>query len=244
MRIFICDDENTQINITEGYIDELSKIYHKIQSEVFYSGNEMIKHYKELDKAEFPDIIYLDIGMEGLNGLETAKKIRSFDKNVLIVFMTSFGEFVYEAYKSVTFRYLVKPILYEEFKEVFIDAYNIIKSDENQIFCFNIGKKAYQLHHKDIIYFESNAKKAIIHTNERSYEIYRKLSDIYQEVGDDNFFKIHKSYLVNMNYVQDIGWYAEKKITLRTGKSLRISESCRTTARRTYKNFVVRSCKQ
>ncbi|MGN1305084.1 MAG: LytR/AlgR family response regulator transcription factor [Oscillospiraceae bacterium] len=167
------------------------------------SGEELLeKHYKE----KF-DIIFLDIEMSGISGMDTARKIRSNDTKVIIVFLTNYTEFALEGYEVDAYRYLVKSqpyyILENQFRSVF-DEYSqnhrcfVIKT-RNDIICIRLN---------DICFFEVLNKKITVHTTVRSYEYVGKLSEIEEQLqNDDSFIRTHKSYIVNVAQIDIIRNY-------------------------------------
>ena len=106
INIGICEDElHYRVNIKDMLGDILStySINYKIYE--FSSGEELLSNYpKDLD------ILIMDIQMKIINGMDTARKIREFDQNLEIIFMTSFSEFMQEGYEVKAYRYILKPI--------------------------------------------------------------------------------------------------------------------------------------
>lgn len=116
MRIAICDDNMNYINIIENYIDKFKKT--AVECDAYISGEELVYAYRE--NEERYDVIFLDMEMEQLNGIETANHIREFDEHVIIVFVTSHTEYMRDSFKCAPFRFLVKPVDDAEFETVFL----------------------------------------------------------------------------------------------------------------------------
>ena len=106
IKIGICDDDKNIIQKIKDYISEYKG--DKCTIESYNSGEELIENKKKFD------VIFLDIDMEGIYGIETGKKIRDYDKNVKIIYVTSFTDYVNLAFKVHAFLYLNKPIQKEE----------------------------------------------------------------------------------------------------------------------------------
>ena len=117
MRIAICDDNNDYINTIENYIERLKTP--ATEWDPYERGENLVFAYT--DNNERYDVIFLDMEMKELNGIETANKIRNIDEHVIIVFITSYTEYMKDSFKCSPFRFLVKPVDFNEFQEVFYD---------------------------------------------------------------------------------------------------------------------------
>lgn len=117
LNIAICDDNTEHINILEKYLFEISNI--KIECDVYQSGESLIDAYK--NNVERYDVVLLDMEMEELNGIETANLIREFDEHIIIIFVTSHSEYMKESFQCQPFRFIEKPLDYDELKKIFYD---------------------------------------------------------------------------------------------------------------------------
>ncbi len=117
MNVAICDDNLKDIVIIEKYLDRISKS--KIECDVFQSGEELILAYKR-NKARY-DVVFLDMEMCQLNGIETANYLREIDEYMIIIFVTIHTEYMRESFKCAPFRFLVKPVEFDEMQTVFND---------------------------------------------------------------------------------------------------------------------------
>lgn len=203
MKIAICDDEELFIENTKHLINSILVDIGMCSITAFSSGEELLEqHYKE----KF-DIIFLDIEMSGISGIETARKIRSNDTKVIIVFLTNYTDFALEGYEVDAYRYLVKSqpyyILENQFRSVF-DEY----SQNHRCFVINTRNDIICIHLNDICFFEVLNKKITVHTMEKSYEYIGKLSEIEKQLqNDDSFIRTHKSYIVNVAQIDTIRNY-------------------------------------
>lgn len=143
VNIAICDDDvKFAGRLEEMLIDYAKKCQIKIKIEVFLDGLELLESIK--NQKELYDIIFLDIEMKDLNGIEVAKKIRSFDERCLIIYVTSYQSYAIEAYEVQPFRFIVKPInesiLYKYWEAALDKFYLII-----QLFNSSIKEKYIKL---------------------------------------------------------------------------------------------------
>lgn len=196
---------------------------HKCTIDLFPSGKEFLKLKESISKY---DIIFLDINMKEIDGIETAKEIRKVTKNVYIVFVTAFINYALEGYKVDAVRCLLKDD--ESFEKAVNECLESILQkmycEEHKItFEFQEGKR--NVCPEAIVYIESNLHKLVFHMSGKNaveYTMYAKLDDIDELLQDTGFCRIHKSYLVNFKYVQSVERY---KAVLSDGQSLSISKA-------------------
>ena len=222
--IAVCDDEEyfriREEQLIIKYMDR--KGYH-YKIELFESGSEILNLGKAVAKF---DIIFLDINMEKMDGIETAKRIRMNTKDAYIVFITAFITYALEGYKVDAVRYLLKEDEYLE-KAVYecLDAIIYKMNYEEYKHTFQFQEGMVELYYEDILYVESSLHKLIFHMaaeNTGRYTIYEKLDAVDELLHEAGFCRIHKSFLVNLKYVEDIERY---KVKLSNGICLRASKS-------------------
>lgn len=165
--------------------------------DVFYSGYELLK------VERIYDVVLLDIEMNGINGLKTAELLREKNNNEYIIFLTSHNEFMQEAFKVKAFRFLVKPINQRELNEALFKAKKEIFNNKNIIINERNRVKVIQIN--NIIFFESFGDGTYIYTKNEIYESIKTLKYWIGLVGNESFFQIHKSYLISLNYVKNLG---------------------------------------
>lgn len=219
MNICICDDEKELRTALRKVIKtelQLQGIPFAIQE--FESGNAFLQGMH----AEKTDILFLDIEMEGLNGMETARKLRRINSSMLIIFVTAYPDYVFQGYEVHAFHYILKPYREEKIREVLRMALEETEKLEEQYYIIEQKSGIWRLPLRDIFYFKSDRKKVCAVTNEGSREFYGSLSDVELRVPD-YFIRIHNRYLVNLNHVSGIsvrGCCCE-------GEELPVSRSCR-----------------
>ena len=199
MRIAICDDER---NIQKLIANKIKKQYREAEIIPFSSGEELLLSEKQID------ILFLDIQMNGKNGMEIAKELRKKDKKVIIIFVTAMEDYVFQAFDVGAFHYIVKPIDDEKFADVLCKAVEEWKSQsvhirepEEKYMMINNGGVHRKVIIEDIVYAEVFNRKVVIHKLNDEIEYYGKLSDLEALVGD-NFFRPHRAYLINLKYVE------------------------------------------
>lgn len=148
------------------------------------------------------DIIFLDILMDDIDGIETGKLIREMDNSVEIVYCTSSKEFAIDAYDVHAMAYLLKP--YETLRIQAVVDYYLQKHPQNNRNFIEVKSKRKPLiiSYKDIIYIESDNKVVYIYTTTQgAVKVYSKLDALENELSDNRFLRCHQSYLINLQYV-------------------------------------------
>ncbi|MFA6941863.1 MAG: LytTR family DNA-binding domain-containing protein [Clostridiaceae bacterium] len=202
-KIGICDDDAEELKEILSYVSKYVKeldIAFKISP--FSEGQDLIENINS-SKENF-DIVFLDIYMKFSNGIDIAKKIREFDEECKIIFITSSKEYAVDSYDVRALYYILKPINEEKLRAAVKIAIESLNKDNKQAVIKN-KKGNYRIAYKNILYAESKARVINIHL--KSGEIvsfYSKLTDFLQSLKDKRFLKCHKSFIVNMDYVLKI----------------------------------------
>lgn len=196
MRIAVCDDEK---QVRDSLCEIIKKEYPKAKTFVYCCGEEL------LAKKMQDDILFLDIQMPGINGMDVAKEIRIKNKDMIIIFITGIEGYVFGAFDVEAFHYLVKPFSESQFRKVLknaVEKYQCIGLENKDIRNVLIKTKGehIKINTKDIIFAEVFNRKIIIHKTDEDIEYYGRMSELEKMVGS-GFFRCHRSYLVNMNFV-------------------------------------------
>lgn len=221
MKIAICDDEKEICAGLKRLILE-----QKADEEVFLftSGRQL------LECRERFNIVLLDIQMEGVSGLETARALRMKDERAVIIFVTALKEYVFEAFDVAAFHYLLKPIAEEKFRSVFEKACREAEKREKdaaeQLF-FQTRSRSFHIQKKDILYVESRGRKVDIHTVKECVTVYATMNGLEEQLGE-NFYRCHRGYLVNLGRITE---YETDRILVENGEAVFM-------AREKYSDFV------
>lgn len=208
-KIAICDDENYFIEELKQIISDcMLKKGLVFKIDTYSSGAKLIS--LGIGMLQY-SIIFLDINMDEVDGIMTAKKIREVSKEAFIVFVTAFVNYTLEGYKVDAIRYLLKGG--NNFKDAIDECISAIMEKMNYTvvtkkFNFNEGVKEIAL--ERLLYVESRLHKLEFHVMEEDmkiYTMYETLNNFENELLDNDFVRIHQSYLVNLKYVMSVDRY-------------------------------------
>ena len=199
IKIAICDDDLITLNHTKEIIENYDKKDLQIYS--YKSGEKLLE-----SKEKF-DIIFLDIDMNGINGIEAAKKIRVYDKKVKIIYVTNYTDYTYSAFSVNAFGYLVKPIKEEDLHKQLDEALSYMKEEEECLVEFITEDGLVRIDINKIYYFEYVSRKILMKTSDKTYIIRGKISVINDEMKKFGFEMPHKSFVVNLYNVKSTKGY-------------------------------------
>ena len=210
MDIAVVDDEKAIREHICGLVEEQQP---ESRIEAYATGEELLASGKRFD------IVFLDIQMEGMNGIEAARNLREKNANLgvedtVLVFVTGIKDYVFDAFDLYAFQYLLKPIDEDKFAEVLARAVREAAKKKERRVLF-IKSRNLTLDQSEILYIESRAKKVEIHTKgaAQAIEIYAAMDELEGQLGE-NFYRCHRAYIVNMDCITE---YDSESITLTNG---------------------------
>lgn len=241
LKIAICDDEEKQRDKIDDYLTKFTIQYdYEFTIDKFNSGEDLLENYK--DTSSPFDIIFLDMEMGGKTGIQTAEIIRSKpDKNVLIIFITSYPEYMQDSFDVQAHHYLTKPVDYGLFSEKLSKAISYLEEIETNITVLNVDNETIIVHTDNIICFETEKISALkseinLITETETFKIKGKLSDYEMELTDKYFIRVHRSCLANMRYIKKFKFpYLE----FSTGKEVEISRRKLAEVKAAFSKYVV-----
>lgn len=198
MKIAICDDEKSAIELIKR---ELGKVAEKLQIVMdiyeYQTGGKLLE---EITKQKI-EVVFLDIDMPGMSGMETANCLMEQCPLLNIIFLTNREDLVFQALKYRPFRFIRKSHIRNELAESVAAAMKKIAS-EMYVVSFGRGKIEGKYAIKDILYIESQKHYLNIHMQDEVHRFRGKISDCEKGLGDYGFVRVHKGYLVNIRYIE------------------------------------------
>ena len=217
LEIAVCDDEEYELNQLNSMILKYCKEKNiKVFVSMYTRGEELLHSTKSFQ------IIFLDIKMGQMDGIKTAKLIRSNDKNVKIIYVTNFSNYQTDAFTVRAFGYVKKPFTYETICKQLDDVMEYSAQEKKKItFTFDTELGIKTLNIDDIYYFESYNHKIKIVSKDRALEISDSINNILINLKSYGFAMPHKSFVINLLYVSSIKGY---DVTLTCGDIIPISQ--------------------
>lgn len=223
IQIAICDDEIGTCSEIENMILAFAK-YHALQidTEVFYSGESFYSEMKE--KHDF-DLVFLDIQLMEMDGVQIGKRIREElgNEKICIVYISSKESYAMSLFQVRPMDFLIKPIIEKDIHEI-LKKFLYLSEINRKIFSCSIGKGISRIHFDEILYFSCNGKKIEIHTLTKVQEFYGTMQEVQEQTDGNGFWVIHKSYIVNSSFVV---MYHYDSIQMTDGTILPISQRFR-----------------
>ena len=218
MRIAVCDDEEKDLRQVTNL---LARFVPQLPVDCFTSAEKLLVAAEKT----FYSLIFLDIKMREPDGslrqpdgFTAAEKLMSRKRKPLIVFVTNSTEHSVRGY-DVAFHYLVKPLREERFKQVLDRALHVLKP---QFFTHSSSDSMLRIPMSEIIYFESRNYMLLVHTAAETHKMRKSLKALEQELYGTDFFRIHASYIVNLN---DVSRISGEDVQMSNGDILRISRA-------------------
>ena len=201
IKCLLVDDEPLAIKLIENHISKIERL------EVAATCNNAVKAFEILNTQKI-DLLFLDIKMPNITGIDFLKTIKKPPKTI---FTTAYREYAIESYDLEVVDYLLKPITFERFfKSVdrFLRAQNenkqkVKKIEEKDFLLLKSGNKFHKVFINDILYIESLKDYIKVHVlGEKTIVAKYKISDIEEELKEECFLRIHRSYIINTNKIK------------------------------------------
>lgn len=202
IHIGICDDEATMRKALRIPLERKLQLLGEDYQLYEYDSGEALVNRPE---AETLDILFLDIEMKKLNGMDTARNLRKRDAHTLLIFVTAYPDFVFQGYEVHAFHYILKPYDEHKIQNVLEQALKELGKNKEQYFILEQKSGSLRIPMKKILAFSSDKRKIILSlTDGEKFDFYGKLDTVESSLPD-YFIRCHNRHLVNLNYVTAVG---------------------------------------
>lgn len=204
IKIAFCDDDYNALNEMQRFLNRYCKERGwEIAHAVFHSPVELLA---ELERGVRFDVLFLDILMPGQNGIETAAEVRNYDTNVKIIFLTTSPEFAVQSYAVRAYFYQLKPLQAEAFFRVLDAALGECRQEQESSFALRCKGVITRIEVGQLEFCEVIHRTLLFHlASGRVLESTGSLDELDKQLAPYGcFLRVHRSYIVNLDYVQNI----------------------------------------
>lgn len=196
--VSICEDDAYFASKLKELLDKYGRLKEMRLSCPTFSNGE-----KLLASGQVPDIILMDIKLPGRDGMQIVQHLRNLGINSQVIFITAFQKYVFQAFDLDAVHYILKPITTEKLFPALDKALKRILPDHGKTFFAVNGSHASRIPFRDILYCEALDHRITLHTKTGPFQFFGTL-DAVQNKLDNRFFRCHRSYLVNLDFVLEI----------------------------------------
>ena len=230
MNIAICDDQIADCRLLQGFIEKYCSDRRLDASlSVFIRGEDFISAHR----ASPFHLAFLDIYMQDTDGIRLASLLRETDRDCIIVFTTSSLAHAVQAFGVRAMDYLVKPVTYDRVEDV-LNRCDKLFSQNMQYIVVRADRRDVRVPLRDFIYADVYDTSCVIHTRKGTLTTYISLSELEKNLGGPPFLRCHRSYLVNMRFVQSV---LDNDFLLETGERIPIRRSNGKAVKQAYLDF-------
>lgn len=216
----ICDDEASMRKALRMPLEQKLQLMGETYQIYEYDSGETLLTRPE---AEHLDLLFLDIEMKQLNGMDTARSLRKRDAHTMLIFVTAYPDYVFQGYEVHAFHYILKPYEERKIQNVLEQALSELGRRKESFFMLEQRSGTLRISLKKILFFSSDRRKVILSlTDGQTLEFYGKLNEIEDRMPD-YFVRCHNRHLVNLNHVTAL----EKEGCLCGGQMVPVSRAFR-----------------
>lgn len=196
-RIAIVEDEQENIETTKGYIRRFeAESGERFEVSCYTDGDEITADYRAVY-----DIIFLDVKMKRMDGMETAKYIRTLDRDVILIFITNMAQYAIKGYAVDALDFLLKPLSYFAFAEQLRRSVERLKARKTAYLLLPIENGVRKMDVSQVYYIESFKHQMIVHTKEGEFTLSETMRELEGRLAGSDFFRCNNCYLINLMHV-------------------------------------------
>lgn len=234
LKIAICDDEIDICRTLENIVEEYLKIRNmRYDLDIFYSADSLFKY---IEDGSLYDLLFLDIEMEGLSGIELGKILRDDMQNELtkIIYISWQNSYAMNLFKVRPVDFIIKPFTEYKIFDVLDTAVKLIDRESGYFMYHHSGEYG-KVKLMDIMYFISSNRKITMHTLDGEIEFHGKLEALMKKVDKRYFWRIHKSYIVNYMHAKKFEY---SRVTMNDDNVLSVSQKYRVDIRNKHREML------
>lgn len=234
LNIAVCEDQSIPLKINCTYIEELSKKYRIDTNVIGFTSGEAVLEY--MNKEEI-DIVFMDIDLKGINGIQTASIMLKKNPRIITIFITGHKEFAYDAFNVEAFSFIIKPVdperLERIFKKAVLQVNDLNNRKQRAPFIITEDNLKKKINQSSIMYIERNDTQSVIVTRSSKHFIYESITSLSERL-EDNFIRINQGIIVNLTEVSQL---KKNEIVMKTGEEFPIGRTYAKDVKRRYLEF-------
>jgi len=231
LHICICDDRQPIHDTIEALLRQNEPDADAYTLTHLFTGEALSERYA---RGERFDLVFLDIELGGMDGIDTAKVIRCFDEDAILVFVSAHRKYVFDAFPFGALHYLVKPIEPAAFADVYRRAVQRYR-DLHASIAIRCKNERHVLPVCKILWLEGGHRRVIFHTADGDLETPGKLSDHLRALQPHGFLRVHQAFAVNPEAVRTI---ERDRVLLENGDVVYISQRRRAEALQAFDSYL------
>lgn len=230
MRVAVCDDERT-------FREELAKLLRSYQNarktDVFM---DFYQNGDELLSAKYQyDVIFMDYQLDGLNGIETCRKLRETNKDSVIIFISAYPSAALDSFEVNTFRFLTKPVDQNKLFKALDDYKDSI--DRDSLLILNTHEGTWKIKISEIVYLESSGKHTFVRTLNETYEVHNNLKRVEALLPPGKFSRCHKAFVVGFAHIRN---HTNTEILMDNGEMVYIGSHYLRQFKEDFQDYIIR----
>jgi DNA-binding LytR/AlgR family response regulator len=196
LTVGICDDHAEQVDLLRSWLAG-----HQDKEELIFVAADEPRRFLEEARGRRMDIVFLDIDMAGMDGIELAEKLKELNADTVVIYVTAYEKFALEAFRVRAFHYLVKPLTQDKVLAVLSEALAFIKRNRRtpkikKVFSLQRRGETMTLDFSDIVCFEKVGHKIRIHLAGGFEEYYGSFAELIRQLEEQDFIRCHQGYIV------------------------------------------------
>ncbi|MCI1904224.1 MAG: LytTR family DNA-binding domain-containing protein [Enterococcaceae bacterium] len=199
IKVAICEDNVEQLAELVGVLSSLHN--GRMEIDEFDDGTDLLKYLEKNPK--YYQVYFFDIEMQNSNGVEVAKNVRKMDTSAIIVFVTSYTEYMRDVFDVLTFDYIVKPFKKSEIEKVYHRILEYYKTSD-QYFSFSQKRVSHVIQIDQIYYFEKQGRSIEIVTTDNVFQTNLTIGEVLSQLDETRFARINSGIIVNLSFVRKI----------------------------------------
>lgn len=220
--IYLCDDNPVILKTYQNIIKNIAKKREiPILLKCFTDGEQLLFDFDA--NPTTVDLIYLDILMDSMNGIEVGQRLRQMGCRAEIIYLTTTTKFVFNGYDVNAYHYILKDqVTTEKFEEIFVKVIALLEKKKKEIFRCTRKEDTRLIPFDSIYYFESFGRELTVHYDNTTFTFYSSLNKLMEKLDPNTFFRCHRSYVINLKHLNGI---QAKDLVLTNSEKIPLGES-------------------